>query len=140
MYSVLDVAKYVIFYSNEKKYDISNLKLQKILYFIQAEFLVSENEPCFYEEIEAWNFGPVVPEVYHVYKIFGGSNIYIRNFNKDKILQKDRELIEAMVDECAKYSPSRLVEITHNQAPWKNAYIRGVNNIITKESIKCFFS
>ena len=64
MYSVLDVAKYVIFYSNEKKYDISNLKLQKILYFIQAEFLVSENEPCFYEEIEAWNFGPVVPEVY----------------------------------------------------------------------------
>ena len=69
--------------------------MQKILYFIQAEFLVSENEPCFYEEIEAWNFGPVVPEVYHVYKIFGGSNIYIRNFNKDKILQKDRELIEA---------------------------------------------
>lgn len=140
MYSALDVAKYVISYSNEKRYEISNLKLQKILYFIQAEFLVSENEPCFYEEIEAWNFGPVVPEVYHVYKIFGGSNIYIRNFNKNKILQKDREIIEAMVDVCAKYSPSRLVEITHNQAPWKNAYIRGVNNIITKESMKSFFS
>ena len=140
MYSALDVAKFVISYSNEKKYEISNLKLQKILYFIQAEFLVSENQPCFYEEIEAWNFGPVVPEVYHVYKIFGGSNIYIRNFNKDKILQKDRELIEAMVDVCSKYSPSRLVEITHNQTPWKNAYIRGVNNIITRESIKSFFS
>ena len=35
-YKVLDVCKYVIDYSNEKEYGISNLKLQKILYFIQA--------------------------------------------------------------------------------------------------------
>ena len=36
MYNVLDVCRHVINYSNEKDYGISNLKLQKILYFIQA--------------------------------------------------------------------------------------------------------
>ena len=55
MYSVLDVARYVIARSNRAG-AISNLKLQKVLYFIQAEFLVVQNTPCFAEQIEAWDF------------------------------------------------------------------------------------
>ena len=62
MYNVLDICRYVIKYSNEKKYGVSNLKLQKLLYFIQAYFIIKNNDnaPCFKEKIEAWNFGPVV--------------------------------------------------------------------------------
>ena len=52
IYKVLDVSRHVINYSNEKEYGISNLKLQKILYFIQAFFLVSASEQCFEEKIE----------------------------------------------------------------------------------------
>ncbi len=65
MYSAIDVARYIIWYCKRRRYSISNLKLQKILYFVQANFLVSIGTPCFEEEIEAWDFGPVVPEVYH---------------------------------------------------------------------------
>lgn len=54
-YNVLDVCRYVINYSNDKDYGISNLKLQKILYFIQAYFLISANKKCFEEKIEAWD-------------------------------------------------------------------------------------
>lgn len=72
MYSVLDVARYVIARSNRAG-AISNLKLQKVLYFIQAEFLVVQNTPCFAEQIEAWDFGPVVPMVYYRYRIYGGA-------------------------------------------------------------------
>ena len=75
MYNVLDVCRYVINYSNDKDYGISNLKLQKVLYFIQAYFLISTPEQCFRERIEAWDFGPVVPEAYREYKQFGSSNI-----------------------------------------------------------------
>lgn len=64
MYNVLDVCRYVINYSNDKDYDISNLKLQKLLYFIQAYFLINKNETCFNETIEAWDFGPVIPKAY----------------------------------------------------------------------------
>ena len=63
MYDVQDVAEYVITYSEVKDYGISNLKLQKILYLIQAYSLIHTKKPCFSEDIEAWDFGPVVPEV-----------------------------------------------------------------------------
>lgn len=55
---VMDVARFIINYSNERDYSISNLKLQKLLYFVQAYYLTSteEHEPCFKEDIEAWDF------------------------------------------------------------------------------------
>ena len=49
MNRILDVARYIINYSNEKNYGISNLKLQKLLYFVQAFFLVCSHgqQTCF---------------------------------------------------------------------------------------------
>ena len=77
-YNVLDVSRYIINYCNENYYLISNLKLQKILYFVQAFFLEAKNEECFREEIESWDFGPVVPEVYREYRKYGGdANKYL---------------------------------------------------------------
>lgn len=141
MYDVLEVARYIIWYCKRKKYSISNLKLQKILYFVQANFLVSIGEPCFEEEIEAWDFGPVVPEVYHEFKIFGSADIpkFVCPNADEAILKRDRRLINEIVDQCAQYSASVLVEITHNQAPWCDAYERHCNNIIKKKAIKDYF-
>lgn len=82
MYSAYDVAHYIIQKFNEMNKAISNLKLQKVLYFIQAEFLVDINKPCFFEEIEAWDFGPVVPTVYRKYKIYGSANIPFNSYEK----------------------------------------------------------
>ena len=76
MYDVLDIARFVINYCNDREYDISNLRLQKLLYFIQAYYLGLKNKmPLFKEDFEAWDFGPVIPCVYQEYKAFGGSNI-----------------------------------------------------------------
>lgn len=141
MYSAIDVAKYIIWYCKQKGYSISNLKLQKILYFVQANFLVSTGFPCFEEDIEAWDFGPVVPEVYHEFKIFGSSDIprFVCRNADENILKKDRLLINEIVDQCARYSASTLVEITHNQDPWRDAYEKYCNNIIEPEAIKEYF-
>ena len=67
MYNALSVAHYIIDFYNRNNRGISNLKLQKVLYFVQAEFLVGtfDHRPCFSDPIEAWDFGPVVPSVYH---------------------------------------------------------------------------
>ena len=141
MYRALTVARYIIERCNSQNRTISNLKLQKILYFVQAEFLVAKGYPCFSEEIEAWDFGPVVPEVYQEYKFFGGANIPVigRSFRPILVSDDDQELIDGIVDECAKYSASALVEITHKQAPWKKAYRPGYSNVIPKKSIQEFF-
>lgn len=124
-----------------KKYIVSNLKLQKILYFIQAKFLVEKNTLCFSEKIEAWTFGPVIPEVHQQYKIFGNAHIPCVDVQDDfKISEQDKASIDNMIDKCAKFTASQLVEITHRQTPWKKAYKSYQNNEITQLSIKEFFS
>ena len=141
MYSALLVAKQIIKYCNSQDYSVSNLKLQKLLYFVQAEFLVSTNNPCFPEEIEAWNFGPVVPVVYRKYKIYGSSSIpYVSNGVIGRISPADQRIIYNIIDECGWYTAAQLVEISHNQTPWIKAYSPYRNNIISKKSIKDFFS
>ena len=141
MYSALLISRYIIKRCNEINKSISNLKLQKLLYFVQAEFLVSKDKPCFYEKIEAWDFGPVVPEVYRKYRIYGSASIpYIKGIENGKILSDDQALINEIVDICSKYSAAMLVEVTHAQEPWKKAYKRYQNNTIYNDSIKSFLS
>ena len=56
MYSALDTACKVVNYANEKGWSMSNLKLQKVLYFIQGYYLQMVRKPFFEEEIEAWPY------------------------------------------------------------------------------------
>lgn len=155
-YDVLEVSRHVINYSNRQKYGISNLKLQKILYFIQAYFLMEKDAPCFKERIEAWNFGPVVPESYceykqygsgdiptvKAYRVYNGKNLWDFEwvkFNDDVISDSDKELIDAVVDNFADYYATDLVALTHEQTPWKAAYVPYQNNEITLKALKDFF-
>lgn len=154
-YPVRDVSHYIIVYSNKKDYGVSNLKLQKLLYFVQAFFLINDCPPCFDEKIEAWDFGPVVPEIYREYKRYGGMDIptidYYVKFDKkniwnteriyyeDIISDDDKEMIQAVVDKFAHCSATFLVNLTHNQDPWINAYVNGQRDEITKEDIKRYF-
>lgn len=159
MYHVLDICRYVINYSNECDYGVSNLKLQKILYFIQAYFLINSEgkEPCFKEKIEAWDLGPVVPEAYREYKQYGGGDIptitsYLKfdaenSWDAERIVyadnviaRKDCKLIDEVVDRFSDYTATDLVNLTHNQAPWKDAYVRNQNNEITVEAIRDYFN
>lgn len=141
MYRAMDIARYIIERCSETNSAVSNLKLQKILYFVQAEFLVVKEQPCFAEEIQAWDFGPVVPDVYYAYRMYGGANIPCLGKSGVFLIisSQDKKLLNGIIDECSKYSASALVELTHNQTPWLEAYIPGMNNEITNESIRNFF-
>ena len=141
IYHALNIAQYVIARCNSKKKFISNLKLQKILYFIQAEFLVSKGKPCFHESIEAWDFGSVIPDVFYKYSVYGSGHIpYVKESKASYIISvKDKELLKGIIDECSMYSSTRLLGIIHNQTPWIEAYESGYHNEIRQESIKEFF-
>lgn len=142
MYNALDIARYVIAHENECGRSVSNLRLQKLLYFIQVAF-VSEygpEHPCFSEPIEAWSFGPVVPCVYHAYKMFGSAGIpsspHARNI---RLQNADKNMIDNMLNDSARYSTSQLVEISHHQTPWIEAHRNPFDNQITNESIAAYF-
>ncbi len=142
-YPVLDVCEYIIEYSNYKGFIVSNLKLQKLLYFIQAEFMVAKNQPCFGEKIVAASWGAMVPAAYKRYKVFGGAHIPCVNAffecHTFGISQSDRDLIDGIVNACEHYTASQLVEINHCQSPWKDAYNQRMLNEITPKALKDFF-
>ena len=157
MYSAIDVARYIIKYSNESKYIISNLKLQKLLYFVQAYFLIKKDKPAFSDKIEAWEFGPVIPTVYREFQLYGSGNIpivsrlvlpdpdnvwnfYREDYSNIKISEEDKKLICDIVDELSEYSAVGLMKLTHDQNPWINAYSPQELNEITTESIKEYFA
>lgn len=139
MYNVLDVAIYVINYAHDSGCgeSMSNLKLQKILYYIQAAFLVKENRECFKAVIIAGEFGPVIPEVYQKYKIYGRRGIpkqenrkalqldceKMRIIKKEiaEITRGDKRIIEKVVDAYAEITePIILAKKTCEEGPWKN--------------------
>ena len=155
-YNALDVAHYIVKYSNEHNYEISNLKLQELLYFVQALFLVMSNGtiPCFKEEIEAWPFGPVIPKVYDEYKIYGSLEIpyskakYILNksleleeyvYDENIISENDKLNINKVIEHFKDKSTYELVNLIHNQDPWKNVFIPYCNQTISHKSMIKFF-
>ncbi len=72
MHSVIDVANYFLSLVNEDQGEgITNMKMQKLVYYAQGFSLAMLNKPLFEEPIEAWQYGPVVPTLYHAFKKYG---------------------------------------------------------------------
>lgn len=142
-YKALDIAKYVINYCIDKEdvQLISNLKLQKIMYYIQAAFLVETGDVAFQEKISAWRYGPVVEVVYHEFKKYVNSEIderidsqvvlenknvryayKVQPYNPDEIFIDDhKKIINKVIRGQDKFAAFQLVARTHEEYPWKNA-------------------
>lgn len=156
MYKAMDVAKYIVNYLDNRGKSITNLKLQKILYYIQADFLTSDDkEPCFGDAIICWQHGPVVKAVYDNFKKFGAEKIERQNYyNKivvkngnlafertkfdDSIINPcDKQKINKVVDALETYDAWILVDRTHEEEPWKE--LTEYNVEITRECISKYF-
>ena len=164
MYDARVIADYVIAYYNENNGAVSNYKLQKILYFLQAEFLVQKKKRLFDDEIVAMNFGPVVQNVFHLFKGFAHSSIvrtgatfdkcfkeasfddsfpmrrFRDTFEKPHLLEEDRIIIDKMLERLREYSESALTEITKNQAPWIRNYSKYETRVVPTDEIYEYFS
>lgn len=133
----LDLAKYIVTKCVKDSCAISNLQLQKILYFIQKDFLCRD-ESAFPDAIEAWPFGPVVPAVYYHFCIFGSMAITTAYEGID-IEEKDRARIDPIVEEKRVLPPWDLVEDTHRKnGAWDQIYQDGAGNrsVIPPDLIK----
>lgn len=133
----MDIAKYIINKCTVDNCPISNLQLQKILYYIQVAFLKTFGYPCFKDPIEAWKFGPVVREVYYQYCGFGAFPI---EWNYEISLEdsQHQQLIDEVVDEKKDIPPWDLVNDTHSPGKaWSRTYERnGPTAIISLDDMK----
>ena len=141
MITAIEVARYFLSLTDEDEGElISNLKLQKLLYYAQGFHLAIYDEPLFPDDIEAWAHGPVVQSVYHEYKEYGSAPIPPEEmdfniFNKEQI-----EFLNEIYSTFGQYSAWKLREMTHDEPPWKDTYNEDVPGIvITHEALLDYF-
>lgn len=126
MPSSRDVAEYFLLLEGEGG-EISNLKLQKLVYYAQGFSLVLLGEPLFNETIEAWMHGPVVPSLYRRFNMYGSNPIPPPSDFDDSVLTREQKrLIEEVFDVYGQYSAWKLRQLTHEEDPWRDNYVEGV--------------
>lgn len=139
------VADFFIRFSHECGDPLSNLKLQKLLYYAQAWHLALKDKPLFDERIEAWIHGPAVPPVYGAFKgwawrpIEDDPSVDAIDLPSDVI-----DHLKEVMDVYGGMSAFDLERLTHSEPPWLNA--RGgipadepCTNIISHEDMKNYY-
>lgn len=139
----MDVANFYIQLANGLPGDsIDNLKLNKLLYFAQGRYLAVTGKPLFDDDIEAWEYGPVVGDIYRAFKVCGRNPIENGDVFDESTLSS--EALDVLVDvymNYGKYSGGALVQMTHEHGtPWSDVYVEGANNIISCDKMKKYFS
>lgn len=139
-YPVIQIANELLRLAYDGEGDLmTNLKLQKMLYYQQGFHLAYFGTPLFDEDIEAWMYGPVVPSVYDAYESKGRAGIE-PDFNMTIEFEDDEEsrLFMKVYDIYGQYSAIGLMNMTHNELPWQSVS-PGHGHIITKDSMESFF-
>jgi len=122
---------------------VSPMKLQKILYFAASEYAKRTGKPLLAEDFEAWQYGPVVPSVFHEFKSFSG--VPIRSYSRDAagqsfvINESDNPVLHDVLDRVWAQTRGRsavnLSRLTHAEgSAWHQAYT-GWNSLISDDAI-----
>ena len=136
MLTALDVAKWFLAFTDENEDEVlTNLKIQKLLYYAQGTHLALTNTPLFDEPIEAWQHGPVVRTVYDTYRHYGSTpiprDVPLCTFTKEEL-----ETLEDVYSTYGVFTALALRNLTHTEPPWCNTPRNGV---IPLQAMKDFF-
>mgnify|MGYP001796708421 CR=1 FL=1 len=121
MNNPIDVASYFIIraYEDGIEAQMTNMKVQKLLYYAQSLHLAMYDEPLFEEEIQAWRYGPVCPPVYTFYCKFEAEQLPIPNKEESlKTIPEEKQvLLEEVWEYFGGYHAYRLSDMTHGEFP-----------------------
>lgn len=121
------VADYTISYCTRAKCPISNLKLQKMLYFLWVDYYKETKCELYLDDICAWKLGPVVPNVYYNFCSYAGTPIALER--PSKIEETDTGILDSIIKRYLLMPASTLVNMTHTRGkPWERVYQDGIGN------------
>lgn len=116
------IALYIISSGRE----ITNLLLQKVLYYVKAISELFDGESIILEPCEAWKFGPVFPVVYEKYRNYGKQEIEInlsKEYVNNLLSEKEKEITDYVLSTFGIYNAWFLKDLTHAEEPWIEARI-----------------
>ncbi|MGI5933430.1 MAG: Panacea domain-containing protein [Lawsonibacter sp.] len=126
-YTAKNIAHYIVTYCEKKNRPVSNLKLQKMLYFLWIEYFKHTRCELYLDDICAWKLGPVVPDVYYEFCSYAGMPISVElPFSID---EQDVDVLDATIEKYLPMAASTLVDKTHAKGkPWDIVYKDGLGN------------
>ncbi|WP_191337860.1 Panacea domain-containing protein [Helicobacter pullorum] len=136
MVNALELSSYIL--KNSVK-GLSNLELQKILYFTELAYIKKFNKHLIIDGFEAWEFGPIVRSVYYEYRYYGALSIdKPENENLSSQLTKEElEIIDNTIAECNSSFYWELVEMSKKRnGAWFHSFKDGKKEIISKDLIR----
>ena len=139
-----EAADYLVWLSQRHGDPMTNLKLQKLLYYAQGWHLALYGRPLFRDALRAWPRGPVVHGVWKTYSNYKWKPIARRVSKPDLPVEAQKHLDEVF-DVFGQYTAYSLEKMTHNESPWKNAR-KGLRpkqsstNVISTSDMRKYFS
>lgn len=138
--SARDVVNYFLTKANPDEERISNLKMQKLLYYAQGFHLAMTGKPLFNESIEAWRYGPVVPAVYHELKQHRDGPLppAPEEFDPGAVFSAAQlEILDEVFEVYGQFSAWKLRDLTHDETPWQRAQSNA--GTISHDSLREYF-
>jgi uncharacterized phage-associated protein len=131
MYEARQICNLLISRPDTHTFALTNLRLNKLLYFIQGWALTSRREGIIRNHFLAWKYGPIVKPVFESFKIYGDGTIteparYLdyasgerRPVAYDQISAADAQIIMRVFSAYDRYTTGQLVQMSHEPGgPW----------------------
>lgn len=139
VYTAMNIASEIVRQYEEHGAHITNLKLQKVLYYAQMYSLQENGCALFDDDFQAWRHGPVIPGVYEIFRKYVSGEIK----SDDIVIKNSHVTIDAsayntishIVEQSLPIDAWDMVFKTHETRPWKDTYIPNQNRVITKDQI-----
>lgn len=135
MYEARKICNYLLAHFDAADFDLTNLRMNKLLFFIHAKSLRLRSEGLIRNHFEAWQFGPVVRPVFDAFKIYGDGQIaapaqYLDYASgrhipvpHDDIANADAEIIGREFEKYSRFSTGQLISLSHEPGgPWDIVY------------------
>jgi uncharacterized phage-associated protein len=131
------IANFVLDFCDSRGRSVTNLALQKIVYFCHVWSLIKLHRPLVRHKFEAWEFGPVLPYLYREFKNYDRSPIVGRatqidpTDGKHRIVEYDFDsetdlLLNQIVEFYSRLRAGDLVELSHAEGgPWYSVWHHG---------------
>ncbi len=138
MASAHDVARYFLAKQDADAGEvITNMKLQKLLYYAQGFHLAMRDKPLFNERVKAWEHGPVVPQVWHEYKEYEAQPLPEPSHDEVDLDEQTRAFLDEVYAVYGQFSAWRLRELSHQEPPWIEAF--NGSGVIHNDTMRSFF-
>ncbi|MCY4215457.1 MAG: DUF4065 domain-containing protein [Flavobacteriaceae bacterium] len=155
LYTAAHITNFILEQARHDEIFIDNIKLQKLLYVSFGWcYVLGRKKKLFNDPIQAWRFGPVIPNIYHQYKKFQKGDLRqapaalyfdfkemtTKRAPTYEMDEQTKSVLLAIWDYYKMKDTDSLIDLTHQKGtPWASAYDHENRKEISKRRIKKYY-